>query len=153
MTFLVAVLSFTATLASAQKPAPDVCGTFPKADVIAVLGSDAADQTLLPGTCSWNGKGANLLISRTTLRESAEAGMILDARKAGAGKDEQVQDETGVGQRAVSMVAANKRTLTLMAVDGGVLWTFTLSKGDQAVDVASALPLLKDLARRGLTAR
>ena len=79
--------------------------------------------------------------------------MILDARKAGAGKDEQVQDETGVGQRAVSMVAANKRTLTLMAVDGGVLWTFTLSKGDQAVDVASALPLLKDLARRGLTAR
>jgi hypothetical protein len=40
-----------------------------------------------------------------------------------------------------------------MAVDGGVLWTFTLSKGDQAVDVASALPLLKDLARRGLTAR
>jgi hypothetical protein len=106
---------------------------------------------LIPGTCSWNAKGANLSISRATFQQG-EAKMLLEARKMGAGGDV-VTDEAGIGQQAVSTLAANKRTLTLLAVNGNDLWTFTLSKGDQPVDAGTVLPRLRELARKGIAAK
>jgi hypothetical protein len=130
-----------------------VCTTFVKADVSAVVGADTTDgQTLVPGTCSWSAKGANLSISRATFAPG-EAGMLLESRKIGVGKGDVVTDEAGIGQRAVSTLAANKRTLTLLAVSGNELWTFTLSKGDQPVDVETVLPRMRDLAKKGMGAR
>jgi hypothetical protein len=133
-----------------QAKPQDVCPLFVKADIVAVLGADATDgQTLIPGTCSWNAKGANLSISRATF-EQGEAGMLLEARKIGVGQGEVVTDETGIGQRAVSTLASNKRTLTLLAVNGNDLWTFTLSKGDQPVEAATVLPRMRELAKKGI---
>jgi hypothetical protein len=135
-----------------QAQAPEVCKLFVKADVAQVVGPDATDgETLIPGTCSWNAKGANLSISRATFQQG-EAKMLLEARKMGAGGDV-VTDETGIGQQAVSTLAANKRTLTLLAVNGNDLWTFTLSKGDQPVDAGTVLPRLRELARKGIAAK
>src|SRR4051812_10024057 len=115
----VALAAFAALLLSGRAvQVADVCSSVAKADVAAVLGADASDgQPLIPGTCSWNGKGANLSVSRMTLPQAQDAAMIFDARAA-ASKDETTTSETGIGQRAASSLAANKRTLTLMAVDG-----------------------------------
>jgi hypothetical protein len=136
-----------------QTPAPDVCKAFAKADVVAVVGADATDgQMLIPGTCSWSAKGANLSISRATLG-TGDAGMVFEARKGSAAEGEVVFDVAGVGQRAVSTLAANKRTLTLLAVNGNDLWTFTLSKGDQPVDTDVLLPRMRDLAKKGLAGK
>ena len=136
-----------------QTPAPEVCKLFVKADVAQVVGPEPTDgETLIPGTCSWNAKGANLSISRATF-EQGEAGMLLEARKVGAAQGDVVADEAGIGQRAVSTLAANKRTLTLLAVNGNELWTFTLSKGDQPVDAGTVLPRLRELARKGIAAK
>lgn len=133
---------------------PDLCKVFVKADVAQVLGADATDgQALIPGSCSWNATGANLLISRATF-EQGEAGMLLEARKIGAGgQGEVVSDEAGIGQRAVSTITSNKRTLTLLAVNGNDLWTFTLSKGDQPVDAPAVLPRMRELAKKGIAAK
>lgn len=137
----------------AQSKPPEVCTVFVKADVAPVVGADALDgQTLIPGTCSWNAKGANLSISRAAF-EKGEAGMLLEARKIGAGPGDVVTDETGIGERAVSTLAANKKTLTLLAVKGNDLWTFTLSKGDRPVDAETVLPRLRELAQKGLGVR
>ena len=136
-----------------QTQAPDVCKLFVKADVAQVVGADATDgETLIPGTCSWNAKGANLSISRASFEQS-EAAMLLEARKMSAAQGDVVTDETGIGQHAVSTISANKRTLTLLVVNGKELWTFTLSKGDQPVDAATVLPRLRDLARKGIAAK
>jgi len=137
----------------AQAKAPEVCRAFEKSDVAQVVGADATDgQTLVPGTCSWNAKGANLSISRATF-EQGDAGMLLESRKIGAAQGDVVTDEAGIGHRAVSVLAGNKRTLTLLAVNGNDLWTFTLSKGDQPVDVEAVLPRLRDLAKKGIGAK
>src|SRR6185369_10268738 len=136
-----------------QPKAPDVCKAFLKADVAQVLGADATDgQTLIPGSCSWNAKGANLSISRASFGQG-EAGLLLESRKIAVAQGDVVADETGIGQRAVSTLAANKRTLTLLAVNGNDLWTFTLSKGDQPVDADAVLPRLRELAKKGLSAK
>jgi hypothetical protein len=150
------LLLWTITISGALQPqpkAPDVCKLFVKADVAQVLGADATDgQTLIPGTCSWNAKGANLSISRASFGQG-EAGMLLESRKIAIGQGDVVTDETGIGQRAVSTLAANKRTLTLLAVNGNELWTFTLSKGDQPVDVESVLPRLRELAKKAIASQ
>lgn len=151
MLLLLAVLTGGPT--QAQAKAPEVCKVFEKADVAQVLDADATDgQTLVPGTCSWNAKGANLSISRATF-EPGEAAMLLEARKIAVGQGDVVTDETGIGQRATSTLAFNKRTLTLLAVNGNDLWTFTLSKGDQPVDVDTVRPRMRELAKKGLDAR
>ena len=79
--------------------------------------------------------------------------MLLESRKIAIGQGDVVTDETGIGQRAVSTLAANKRTLTLLAVNGNDLWTFTLSKGDQPVDAESVLPRLRELAKKGIASQ
>ena len=137
----------------AQPKAPEVCNRFLKTDVVQVLGADATDgQTLIAGTCSWNAKGANLSISWASFGQG-EAGMLLESRKIAVGQGDVVTDEAGIGQRAVSTLAANKRTLTLLAVSGNDLWTFTLSKGDQPVDAEAVLPRLRELAKKGIAAK
>jgi hypothetical protein len=136
-----------------QAPAFDACKVFVKTDIVGVLGADASDgQVLVPGTCSWNGKGANLTVSRNALGPD-EAGLLLEARRASAGQGDVVKDEAGIGQRAISNLASNKRTLTLIAAAGTDLWTFTLSKGDQPVDADTILPRLRDLAKRAVAAK
>jgi hypothetical protein len=150
---MVVWLSAMIVTGAMQAQAPEVCKLFVKADIVQVLGADATDgQTLIPGTCSWNAKGANLSISRATFGQG-EAGMLLDSRKVGAGPGDVVTDETGIGQRAVSSLASNRRTLTLLAVNGNDLWTFTLSKGDQPVDASAVLPRMRELAKRGIAAK
>jgi hypothetical protein len=148
-------LVWTIAIAGAlQTPQPpEVCSLFVTAEVAQVVGADATNgQTLIPGTCSWNAKGANLSISRASFGPG-EAGMLLDSRKVAVAQGDVVTDETGIGQRAVSTLTANKRTLTLLAVHGNDLWTFTLSKGDQPVDAEAVLPRLRALAKKGLAAK
>lgn len=150
------LLAWTLVVGSAmQAPSkpPEVCNLFVTAEVAQVLGADASDgQTLVAGTCSWNAKGANLSISRASFGQG-EAVMLLDSRKIAVAQGDVVAEESGIGQRAISTLAANKRTLTLLAVNGNDLWTFTLSKGDQPVDADAVLPRLRALAKKGLAAK
>ena len=135
-------------------PAADLCKSIAPAEVAAVLGREATKgEALIPGSCSWNGKGANLLVTRVAVENPAQALMVADGRKAGAAKDEIVRDEPGLGQRASSTLAANKRTLTFIVADGANVWSFTLSKGDQAIDADAVLPPMRELARKAVAAR
>jgi len=66
-------------------------------------------------------------------------------------KGDEIHDERGLGQRAVSTVDSNRRGLSLVAADGSTSWNLAVDSGDQKIDAAAMLPKLRELLRKGMT--
>jgi hypothetical protein len=132
----------------------DVCASFKKGDIAALVGPDASEgAAIIPGSCSWNAPGKNLTITRARIVEPSEGRQLVDAVKSGGQPGETVKDEPGLGDRAASRADANGRTLTLVAVSGTVVWNATLSAGDLKLDVAAALPRMRELVKAAMAVR
>jgi hypothetical protein len=132
----------------------ELCASFKKADVAAVLGADvSAGAPIIPGSCSWNATAKNLTITRARIVDVTEGRPLVDAFKSGAQRDDIVKDEPGLGDRAASRADANGRTVTLVVVSGTAVWNVTLSAGDQKIDVAAALPRMRDLVKAAITTK
>jgi hypothetical protein len=147
-------LFMVSPVAVAGQNPPDVCRMFSAADVAVVIGqASAPGRAIIPGTCVWTGKGISLTIATMDAGEPAAALALVQAAKSRAQKGEVVKDEAGLGQRAVSTIAANRRGISLVAADAKTSWNLTLDSGHQAIDAATALPRLRDLLKKGMAAR
>ena len=147
---LALTLSSISVAAAPQQPA-NVCEMFTAADVAAVIGAGAQPgRQLIPGSCVWAGKGISLTIARVDAGEPGEALALVDAVKGRGQKGDQVRDESGLGQRAVSTVAGNKRGVSLIAADGKLSWNLSVESGDQALDTTAILAKLRTLLKKGM---
>jgi hypothetical protein len=147
LSFLVAA----ALSAALAQPQANVCESFAAADISGVVGAAAsAGRQLVPGTCVWTAKGISLTIARIDTGDRAAALALVDAVKARGQKGDDIHDEGGLGDRAVSTVNSNKRGLSLVAADRGTSWNLTVDSGDQAIDVVTVLPKLRALLRKGI---
>jgi len=143
-----------AVLSAALQPQANVCESFGAVDITPVIGAGAsAGRQVIPGTCVWTAKGISLTIARVDTGDAAASLALVDAVKGRGQKGDEIRDEPGLGQRAVSTVNANRRGLSLVAADGSVSWNLAVDSGDQAIDAVAMLPKLRELLRKGLTGK
>jgi len=148
VSFLVAV----GVLAALAPPQANVCESFAAADIAAVIGAGASTgRELVAGSCVWAAKGISLTIARVDTGDPASALALVDAVKGRGQKGDEIHDERGLGQRAVSTVDSNRRGLSLVAADGSTSWNLAVDSGDQKIDAAAMLPKLRELLRKGMT--
>lgn len=143
-TILVAALLLPSPSA-AQSPKP-VCDLVTEADAAAVIGPVQQKQAILGADqCVFTVKGMSLMINRLTQQDPEQIEMMMQLPKNRARKGDQVKDEPGIGDRAVSEVSRGH--LLVMTAVGDTVWSF----GVDAVyntDISATLPKLRELAKK-----
>jgi hypothetical protein len=133
---------------------PDPCTLFTKDDVAAVLGAapSADGHQILPGTCTWGATGITLTVSRTAVDTADSAGQMLDLARTNAAPGEQIKDEAGLGDRAVSRVDRYSRSVELQVAAGNRFWRFMVETADQKIPADATLTALRKLAGKAIAA-
>lgn len=134
--------------------APDVCKLFTNADVAAVLGAapKGPGTSIVPGTCVWGAAGLSLTVSRTDAGDAETAVRLVDVMRTSAQPGEQIKDEPGLGQHALSRIGRYRRSADLQIAAGTGMWRFLIETADQKIDAEAALGHLRELARKALAA-
>jgi hypothetical protein len=143
------LLLVCAVSASAQ---PDPCTLFTKDDVAAVLGGAprADGHQILPGTCTWGATGITLTVSRTEVDTAEAAAQMLDLARTNASPGEQIKDEAGLGDRALSRVDRYSRSVELQLASGNRFWRFVVETADQKIAADPTLTALRKLAGKAV---
>ena len=157
MRILLAVisLSFVMIPASAHAQAKPVCDTFSDAEIADLLGKPATVKRAMLGPdsdCLWSVPGFMLSVTRTTDNDPDIVKGVVESRRTNTGKDI-VTAEPGIGEEAVSVQGQYGRSVAMAFRAGKSAWIMNLEKVDQKLDVASALPKLRALARKAAAAR
>ena len=145
---LVATLLMPSGAVQSTKP---VCDLVTEADAAAVIGPVQQKQAILGADqCVFTAKGMSLMINRLTQQDPGQIEMMMQLPKNRARAGDQVKDEPGIGQRAVSEVS--KGRLLIMTAVGDTVWSF----GVDAVyntDISATLPRLRELAKKVAAAK
>lgn len=140
-----------AVSASAQ---PDPCTLFTQDDVAAVLGAapGADGRQILPGTCTWSASGITLTVAATDVDSARTAAQMVELARTNAAAGEQVKDEPGIGDRALSRVGQYARSVELQVAAGNRFWRFMVETADQKIASDATLAQLRKLAGKALAA-
>lgn len=147
--FAMMLLFGCAVSAAAQ---PDPCTLFTKDDVAAVLGAPpkADGHQIMPGICTWGATGITLTVGRTDVDSPKTAGQMLDVARTNAAPGEQIKDEAGLGDRALSRVDRYGRSAELQVAAGNRFWRFVVEAADQKIAVDTTLAQLRKLAGKAV---
>ena len=128
-----------------------VCDLVSEKEAVAVLGSVKQKQTILGADqCVFTTQGLSLIVNRLSGQEPEEMKMLLDLPRNRAGKGDVVQEEAGIGQRAVSEMA--KGRVSIIAAQGDTVWTFGVDHVYNK-DMSDLLPKLRELAKKVIAAK
>ena len=142
---LVLTFSSFSSLAAAQDAKP-VCDLVTEQDVATVTGPVQKKQAILGADqCTFSAKGLSLSIHRVPKQKPENVQMLLDLPKNRARPGDVVNEETGIGDRAVS--ERSKGRLTLIAASGTTVWTVGVEHVYNQ-DLTDKLPALRDLVRK-----
>lgn len=147
---LLLVLLMPATASAQDKP---MCDLLTDAEVEDLFGKPGVKKRSIigPNDCNWYMMGYSLMVNRL-VDEPETARMMVETALTNVRDGDKVQEEAGIGQRAVSTVAWNGRGISLVAASGKTAWTMTYDRVDQKVDVEKALPKLRAIAKKLLAA-
>jgi hypothetical protein len=146
------ILVGAAIAAAGARQQASVCEMFSPADITGVIGPGASPgRPIVSGSCVWTAKGISLTVARVDTGDPAAALAMVGAVKGRGQKGDDVHDEPGLGQGAVSTFNGNKRGLSLIAADGGTSWHLAVDSGDQLIDARTMLPKLRALVRKGIS--
>src|SRR3954463_14490285 len=130
-----------------QGPTLDVCRRVTTAEVATVLGAAPAKAgtATIRGACTWSVPGVTLTVSAVAVHDPGAAAAMVGASKGTARKGDVVKDEAG---GAMSMVAANGRTIQFLSASGRLLWPYVVEAADTALKPETTLAALRKLGSK-----